>query len=96
MGGSAFGADISARRISTPDYHRIIALLTPRLSAYFNRIEHLRFFDDKKTHGDVDILCAWTAPAWAFVPLSKTSTVSQAVREKLKKGDKPLWMRSLG
>lgn len=66
MGGKTFGPDEPAARLTTDQLLQLSVFVQSRLGTQFSRMEHLRFLGDKKSHGDLDLLCAWEAPAWAL------------------------------
>lgn len=55
MGGNVFL--VPAKRLSTPELLSFLGHVKDRLNPYFQGMEITRFFDDKITHGDLDVLC---------------------------------------
>ena len=59
MGGNVF--DTTARRLTTKQLLRLLAHTKAVLSPFFTGLEITRFFGEKETHGDLDVLCGiWT------------------------------------
>ena len=55
MGGNVFL--VPARRLSTPQLLSLLQLVKDRLDPFFLGMEITRYFGDKDTHGDLDVLC---------------------------------------
>lgn len=55
MGGNVFL--VPARRLSTPQLLSLLKLVKGRLDPFFEGMEITRFFGEKDTHGDLDVLC---------------------------------------
>jgi hypothetical protein len=59
MGGNVFHT--TATRLSTPQLLLLLKHTKTVLSPYFSGLEITRFFEDKTTHGDLDVVCGlWT------------------------------------
>lgn len=59
MGGNVF--DTTARRLTTKQLLQLLAHTKAVLSPFFTGLEITRFFGEKETHGDLDVLCGiWT------------------------------------
>lgn len=59
MGGNVF--DTTATRLTTPQLLLLLKHTKTVLSPYFSGLEITRFFDEKTTHGDLDVVVGlWT------------------------------------
>jgi len=59
MGGNVFHT--TATRLTTAQLLLLLAHTKRVLSPYFSALEITRFLSDKKTHGDLDVICGlWT------------------------------------
>jgi hypothetical protein len=59
MGGNVFATP--ARRLTTDQLLYLLAHTKSTLQPFFEGMEVTRFFGEKKTHGDLDVLCGlWT------------------------------------
>ena len=57
MGGNAFHTH--AERLTTAQLRLLYTYTTSHLSMLFDGIDTYRFYADKATHGDLDLLCGW-------------------------------------
>jgi len=62
MGGSAFGKDRPASRLSTPQFKLLQKYCQDRLAPHFTQVLPLLSFSEKTSHGDVDLICAHVIP----------------------------------
>jgi hypothetical protein len=59
MGGNVF--DTTARRPTTKQLLQLLSHTKTQLAPFFTGLEITRFFGEKTTHGDLDVLCGiWT------------------------------------
>jgi hypothetical protein len=59
MGGNLF--ETTARRLDTPQLLLLLAHTKKQLGPFFSGLEITRFFEEKTTRGDLDVLCGlWT------------------------------------
>lgn len=66
MGGNTFEKENPAARLTSDQLLKLSTLVQSRIAHHFGRMQHLYFLHSKTSHGDLDLLCAWDAPAWAL------------------------------
>lgn len=98
MGGNVFL--VTAQRLSTAQLLDLLRLVKGRLGSHFSRMEITRFFEEKVTHGDLDVVCGlwmtgegWKGADQEGVIEQGQSAVSAALPEPLGNEESREWTR---